>query len=102
MLVLKGLFVSDTGLAFTLSSVVSHYCVPTVLPQCSTSALPVSHLRAPAVIYQVPTMLCAPMEFKLFNLVLAALPGSPLPPGSCSQRAHHLVLHEDIQVCLSC
>lgn len=31
MLVVKGVFASDTGLAFTLSSVVPHSCVPIVL-----------------------------------------------------------------------
>lgn len=94
MLVVKGVFASDTGLAFTLSSVVPHYCVPIVLPQCYISAPAASHLHAPAVIYLCTTLvfprchLCAPMELKLFNFVLAALPGSPLPPGSCVLKGH--------------
>lgn len=63
-------------------------------PQCHSSAPAASHLHAPAVIYLCTTLvfprchLCAPMELKLFNFVLAALPGSPLPPGSCVLKGH--------------
>lgn len=58
MLALEGAFHPETGSAFTLSSVIPHQCAPAVL-----------HL-------------CAPLEAKLFSFILAALPGSRLPPYS--------------------
>lgn len=69
MLVLEGAFHRDTGVAFTLSSVVPPQYAPTVL-----------HLCVPAVIYLGITS--ALLELKLFNFILAARPGSRLPPYS--------------------